>query len=170
MKGRSTLALSAFGALMFAAPAFAGTSPPASVAVTLIIDNSCTLNGTGALDFGTRTAGTAATNIDAQSTGLTVTCSGSSPTATINVSAGANAIGSQRRLRLGATATYVPYDLYQDAGRTTKFDPTIFQSIPGGLVGGTSDVVVYGRIVVGTPMPNGNGTKFTDNVAVTITY
>lgn len=155
---------------MFAAPAFAGTSPPASVAVTLIIDNSCTLNGSGVLDFGARTAGTAAANIDAQSTGLSITCSGSSPAATINVSAGANATGSQRRLRLGATTTYVPYDLYQDAGRTTKFDPTIFQSIPGGLPAGTTNVVAYGRIPIGTPLPNGNGTPFTDTVSVTITY
>lgn len=166
----AAICAAALGTLSFAVPAHAGTSPPASVAVTLIIDNSCTFNGSGTLDFGTRITGTATSNIDAASTGLTVTCAGAAPTATINVSGGNNLSGTQRRLRLGTTTTYVPYDLYQDAGRTTKFDPTIFQSIPGGLAAGTSTLTLYGRIPLGSTLPNGNGISFTDAVQVTVTY
>ena len=157
----------ALGSLSLAGPAHAGTSPPASVAVTLVIDNSCTFNGSGTLDFGTRITGTATSNIDAASTGLTVTCAGASPTSTINVDGGNNLSGTQRRLRVGATTTYVPYDLYQDAGRTTKFDPTIFQSIPGGLPAGTTALTLYGRIPLGTSMPIGT---YADTVKATVTF
>lgn len=170
MKRKILAALSVSSGLIAASPALAGTAGPAPVTVQLTIENSCTLNGTGTLNFGTRTAGNAASNVDAQSTGLSINCTGDSPSATINVNAGANASGAQRRLRLGAATTFIPYDLYIDPGRTTKLDPTIFQALPGGLTAGTRDIPIYGRIPAGTLLINGNGTLFTDTAQVTINF
>jgi len=170
MKTRISLALLVSVGLVASAPAYAGVAGPAPVTVQLTIENSCTFAGTGTLNFGTRTAGNAATNIDAQSTGLSVTCAADSPSATINVNAGANPSGAQRRLKLGTGATFVSYDLYSDPGRLTKLDPTGFQALPGGLVAGTRDIPIYGRIPQGTVLPFGGGALFTDTVQVTINF
>ena len=167
---RITLALLAASGLLTAVPAYAGVAGPASVAVQLTIENSCSFTGSGTLDFGTRTAGVSAANIDAQSTGLSLNCTGDSATASINVSGGNNLLANNRRLRLGAAATFTPYELYQDAGRTTKFDPATFQTISGGLTTGTTAIVVYGRIPTGTLLVNGNGINFTDTVQVTVNF
>ncbi len=172
MKSRSLLGLGTLGTLCLAAPAYAGVSPVANVAVTLNVVNSCNLTGaSGTLDFGTQNAGTTAANIDAASTGLVLTCTGDSPTATMNVNGGSNLTAvTQRRLKLGAAATFVPYDLYVNAGRTTKLDPGVNTAIPGGILASSPTVTIYGRIPSGTALVNGNGTNFTDTVSLTITF
>jgi spore coat protein U-like protein len=154
------------------APSMAATTDPATVSLSLTLQNSCTLSAGATLSFGTATAGTAQSDIDSQSTGLTIDCADAVSSATINVSAGNNvAAGGQRRLRQGATANFVNYDLYADAGRTTKYDSTTFQTLGNGnLSAGTSDIIIYGRIPSGAALPIGNGSAFTDTVSVTVTY
>jgi spore coat protein U-like protein len=173
MKIRAIAFLAALGASVMVGndPALAGTTAPANVAVSLRIVNSCTLSTGAVLDFGSQNAGFATSNIDAASSGLSISCSDAQASATINVSGGNNlAAAGQRRLRQGATSTYINYDLYEDAGRTTKFDSTLFQPLVGGLIAGTRDIVIYGRILSGTALPLGNGADFTDVVQVTVNY
>lgn len=164
--------LSVTSGLLVSVPAMAATTNPAAVSISLTLQNSCTLSAGATLSFGTATAGIAKGSIDSQSTGLTIDCADVVTSATINVNAGNNVVATgQRRLRQGATANYVNYDLYADAGRTTKYDPTTFQTLgTGGLNAGVSDIVIYGRIPSGTMLPIGNGSAFTDTVSVTVTY
>ncbi|MBK9999601.1 MAG: spore coat protein U domain-containing protein [Sphingomonadales bacterium] len=121
----STIAsAAACGMLLSSAPvAAAGFAPPANVDVILIIENSCTLAGDGLLDFGTTGAGVTANDINAQSTGITLTCSGPVPNAEININGGNNLNGSQRQLKLETGKGFVPYELYRDPGRRFRYDP-----------------------------------------------
>lgn len=169
---RFSCAMLAITGVLASAPTTAATTEPATVSLSLTLQNSCTLSAGATLSFGTATAGTAQSNIDSQSAGLTIDCADAVSSATINVSAGANvAAGGQRRLRQGATANYVNYDLYADAGRTTKYDSTTFQTLgSGSLTAGVSDIIIYGRIPSGTALPIGNSSAFTDTVSVTVTY
>ncbi|MBL0117314.1 MAG: spore coat protein U domain-containing protein [Sphingomonadales bacterium] len=165
----------ACGMLLSSAPvAAAGFAPPANVDVILIIENSCTLAGDGLLDFGTTGAGVTANDINAQSTGITLTCSGPVPNAEININGGNNLNGSQRQLKLETGKGFVPYELYRDPGRRFRYDPAppvpcTKLCIPGGvpLPSGASELIVYGQIPVGTPLDFG---RFSDAAQITVDF
>ena len=86
--------------------------------------------------------------------------------ATIPAGTAAPVLGN-RRMRLGATTNYVPYELYSNAARTTFWGNTIGTStLTGTGTGASVAVPVYGR-VTSANVPAG---AYEDTVTATVTY
>ena len=153
-------------AVFFIAPVSAAIAATAtgSFNVQVVIQETCAVSSppTTTLNFGTQTLLNA--DVDAQTT-IQVQCS----TGTIydvSLDAGQNA---SRRMRLGATASYVDYELYTNAGRTVTW-PTIAAAVlPYTGTGAAQSYTVYGRIPTQTT-PAASLTPYTDTVAITVTY
>ena len=76
-------------------------------------------------------------------------------------------VAGNRRMRLGATTNYVPYELYSNAARTTFWGNTIGTStLTGTGTGASVAVPVYGR-VTSANVPAG---AYEDTVTATVTY
>ena len=143
-----------------------------NLTVQITITASCTINA-ATLDFGPNPGTTlVAANIDAQST-VSVTCTSGSPYS-IGMDNGANASGTQRRMKTGAN--FLNYNLYVDAGRSnawttasTNIACTTANSCALGTGSGSAQSVsIYGRVPsIGTAPPPGT---YTDTVLMTITY
>lgn len=145
--------------------------------------------GTGALSFSV--TATVATNASISVTTLNFASVSTLPTtsfATITVQAtnttpysigisnGTNASGSQRRVRLGATANYLNYGLYTDVNHSNAWTTT---TLAGSCTGGAGscvlgtgtglaqNVTVYGLVPSQTIPITG---LFTDTVVVTLTF
>ena len=159
--------LAALVAIVFAAPAFAGTST-SNMNVSATVSNNCTISA-GALSFGTydTVSGSA---VDSTAT-LSVACT-EGASSTITLGQGANAdTGSTDAAplrRMAAGAERLSYSLFQDTGRTTAWGNTA-----GTGVGYTasssaaSNQTVYGRIAASQDVPAGS---YTDTVVVTVTF
>jgi spore coat protein U-like protein len=146
--------------------ASAGSSP-----WTATIGANCNVS-TSPVNFGSASLLTA--NIDATGT-VSAQCTSNSPFS-IGLDNGANASGGQRRMRLGATSSYVSYNLYTDTGRSQPWSTSGSATACSGGAGscslGTGDatvqsVTVYGRVPPQTsPAPG----AYADSVVVTVTY
>ena len=150
----------------------AGTAT-ANLAVSIQITASCTINA-ASLNFGLNVAGTTlvASNVNASTT-VSVTCTTGSPYS-ISMDNGANASGSQRRMKSGAN--FLNYGLYVDSGYLNPWITTASPSscTPAGSCylgtgsGSSQSVDIYGRVPsIGTAPPTGT---YTDTVTMTITY
>ena len=126
----------------------------------------------GAMDFGSTSS--LSSNLDATAT-IAVQATNTTPYS-IGLGNGANASGSQRRARKGATASFVNYGLYTDSGRSQAWTTTTATtSCSGGAgtcvlgtgTGSTQNTTVYGRVPPQTVPAAGT---FTDTVVVTITF
>lgn len=144
----------------------------ATVAKSCFVNTSATGTVTSAvIDFGTIT--TLANNVDADTSGtggtkIGVLCSNGT-TWTLTAGAGNNVSSTQRRMitGAGATADYLPYNLFSESTRTTAI------AVGGTVAIGTGTGIlqtadVYGRIPAGTALPKAG--SYTDTVALTITY
>ena len=125
---------------------------------------------TPAFSFGTN-VGRVTTNIDQQAT-LGLTCVNQTPWQ-IGLNNGANADGSgnRRMIRtIGSTNYYVPYELYKDSGRSTRWGNTLNSTTLSGTgTGAAQTIPIYGRV----PPTTGPGTApgtYSDTIQVTITY
>ena len=157
------------------APMAQGATATSNLTVQITITASCTINA-ATLNFGASIPGTTlvASNVDASTT-VSVTCTNGSPYS-IGMDNGANFSGS-RRMRLGATANYLGYGLYTDAGYANAWTTTTqAASCSGGANscflgtgnGSAQSVTIYGRVPsTGTAPPTGT---YTDTVTMTITY
>jgi spore coat protein U-like protein len=92
-------------------------------------------------------------------------------TVTIGIGPGGNAAavaGSDRAMRIGATANVLGYDFYREPGRTTKWTDS-----GAGLVSfspatnGPTTIPIFGRVPGGQDVPAGT---YTDTVVVTVNY
>jgi spore coat protein U-like protein len=113
-------------------------------------------------------------NIDSTAT-ITVQATNTTPYS-IGLGNGANASGSQRRVRLGATSNFINYNLYTNAGRSQAWTTTTqTASCTGGAgtcvlgtgTGSAQNVTVYGRV---PPQAIPAAGAFTDTVVVTVTF
>jgi spore coat protein U-like protein len=148
------------------------TTATSNLTVQITITASCTINA-ATLDFGSNPGTTlVAANIDASST-VSVTCTSGSPYS-IGMDNGANASGTQRRMKTGAN--FLNYNLYVDAGRTNAWTTaasnstcTTANSCALGTGNGSAQSVnIYGRVPsIGTAPPTG---AYSDTVLMTITY
>jgi spore coat protein U-like protein len=139
------------------------------------VDATATTNCTvsvSTLNFGS--ASLLTSNADATST-VTVQCTNTTPYS-IGVGNGTNVSGSQRRLRLGSTTSYLNYGLYTDSGRTAAWTTTTSATsctsgsstcYLGTGTGSNQSVTIYGRVP--TQIAPALGT-YTDTVIVTLTY
>lgn len=127
---------------------------------------------TTALNFGSTSA--LASNLDATAT-ITVQATNTTPYS-IGLNNGSNASGSQRRVRLGATANYLNYNLYTNAARSQAWSTTTSaSSCTSGAAtcslgtgnGLSQNITVYGRVPSQTIPATGT---FTDTVVITVTF
>lgn len=142
--------------------------------VKLVITESCTISTTAPtdVDFGSQGRVTTAVAFDAAGA-LNVNCSAGTPY-TIGLNGGVNSLGTanapvagNRRMKLGATTTYVPYELYQNAGRTTFWGNTIGTSTVAGTGTGSSVALpVFGRVI----SVNSAAGSYEDTITATVTY
>ena len=136
------------------------------------INATCNVSATP-LAFGS-TGSFILSNVDSTAT-ITARCTNATPYS-IGLGNGNNALGSQRRMRLGATSNYVSYGLYTDSSRSTAWKTSSSTtSCTGGSntcvlgtgTGSDQAVTVYGRIPPQTAPLAGT---YTDTVVVTVTY
>lgn len=165
MRHTAILAAAAIG-LAAASPLAVAATATGSFNVQVVIQETCRVASpaTTTLDFGTQTLLTA--NVD-QTTTIQVQCSNGTDY-DVSLDNGQNAT---RRMRLLATANYVDYELYSDAGRTTIWPTTAGTAPYPYTADGTSqNITVYGRIPSTATAPAASATAYTDVVAITVTY
>jgi spore coat protein U-like protein len=71
-------------------------------------------------------------------------------------------------MRLGATGSYVDYELYRDAGHSLRWGATIgTDTVPGTGTGTAQALTVHGRVPATQSVAAGS---YGDVVTVTVTY
>ncbi|MBI5066752.1 MAG: spore coat protein U domain-containing protein [Deltaproteobacteria bacterium] len=163
MKTMLRLALAA-AVLGLAAPALAQTAT-ATFQVTATVPNSCRI-AAGAIAFGNYDP-LAATAADATGT-VTVTCTRTSAW-WVGLDAGLNAgLGASGARAMGAGGSFLGYDLYRDATRTTPWGNTQAEGSAGTGTGVAQPITVYGRIPASqTGVPAG---AYADTVTATVNF
>lgn len=154
-------ALALFAAAFFAdRPAEAGTDT-GTLSVTATVTSNCSLSG-GTLAFGTYVSGQT-TNLDVQGSINYVNCAPGN--ITFELDNGANANGTQRRMRSGNN--FLNYEIHRTSARNSRWgtgqDAVQIQILQAG----NGSVAVYGRIPAGQTVPAGN---YSDTVTVTMTF
>lgn len=160
-------------ALAVASAAYAATDTTA-FKVQILITESCTISTVAATDvnFGTNPRQSGASNIIATGQ-LSVNCSEGTPYA-IGLTGGLYSTGAtpapvagDRRMKHSVlAAVFVPYELYQDAGRSTFWGNTTGSRLTGTGTGNNQAVPVYGS-VTNVNFPAG---VYEDTVTATVTY
>jgi spore coat protein U-like protein len=165
-------------ALVWVSGAQAATTVTGQISSTLILTNSCLVNGVGGttgLNFGTINFGTTNSQFTTQSGqvlgggggALSIQCSsGTSPVITVGAgSHDGQSTGGTRALYDGV-ANYVPYDFYTDTGHSTLL--AINGTINVGASTGVAQTVnIYGQAVGKAGLPAGT---YTDTVSVQLTF
>jgi spore coat protein U-like protein len=159
--------------IAFLASAGAALAETANLSVSATVQTVCAISD-GTLPFGNispvingdATVATPA-NVDLDSGATVEVACTNGATGTITADSGLNADGALRRMRLGVTTDYLPYELYTSAARSTVLNDTNAISYTGK--GSTESVTVYGRIL-GTDLQSAKVGSYSDNVALTITY
>ena len=160
-----------YGATTCASQPVGNTASAGSSTWTSMLAANCLVSA-GALNFGT--AGLLTSNLDATGT-LSVQCTSTTPYS-MSLDNGANAVGSQRRMRLGATSNYINYGLFTNVARTSAWLTSASASSctqgAGTCVLGTGTSLnqtstVYGRVPPQTtPAPG----AYADTVVMSVTY
>ena len=154
-----------------ACPTGGSTAVSSGSTWTATIPANATVSAT-TLNFGSTSS--LAANIDATAT-ISVQATNTTPYS-IGLGTGTNAAGSQRRVRKGATSSFLNYDLYTDSGRSQVWaTSTSATSCTGGAgtcvlatgTGASQNTTVFGRVP--TQAIPAAGT-FTDTVVVTVTF
>ena len=160
-----------YGATSCASQPIGNTASAGSSIWTATIATNCIVSA-GALNFGT--TGLLSANIDATST-LSVQCTSTTPYS-ISLDNGLNASGSQRRMRLGATASFINYDLFTNAARTSAWLTSTSASSclqgAGTCVLGTGTSVNQASTVFGRVAPQTTPTPgvYADTIVMSVTY
>lgn len=142
------------------------TTAGGTFAVRATVPADCEVTAAGDMAFASP-VNLLTSNIDQTST-LSLTCTNGA-NYQIGLDNGGNAVGTQRRMRLGTTGNYVAYELYRNVGRTQRWGGTLNTDTTAGTGSGTSQsVTVYGRVPVQSPMPAAGAYK--DTILVTVTY
>jgi spore coat protein U-like protein len=113
------------------------------------------------LDFGT-TTGVLSANVDVN-TSLTAQCTSGTPY-TVSLDNGQNAVGTTRRMKGSSSGQYISYELYANAGRTSRWGAN---SSSGTGSGNAQPLTVYGRV---PPQTTPKADTYTDLITVTVSY
>ena len=150
------------------------TSGSKNIAFTTTATVSANCNvSTTVMNFGSVSTAISS-NVDSTAT-ITAQCTSTTPYS-IGLDNGTNVSGSQRRMRLGATANYINYSLYTDPARSVSWLATSSTtSCTGGANtcslgtgnGSNQNITVYGRVPPQTAPAAGT---FSDTILITITY
>ena len=145
-------------AVIFASSLTAATDT-VNFTVTATVVDVCTVTptftGFGNLNSGNET--------DAQGK-VTIMCTSDKTGTTIAVGGGGNEDSTQRRMEFGGN--YVPYDIYESAGRNTKVNPDATFSPFNHSALSDKDIIIYLRA------PDGSYTagQYTDTLDILVTY
>jgi spore coat protein U-like protein len=147
-------------ALVDARPA-AGATETGTLTVTATVTSNCALSG-GTLAFGNYVSGQT-TNLDVQGSINYVNC----PVGTLifELDNGANANGSQRRMKSGSN--YLNYQIFKTSARNSNWGTGADAVQIQVLQAGSGSVAVYGRIPAGQTVPPGS---YSDTVTITLTF
>jgi len=140
-----------------------GSTFPFTASATVPVN--CRAYATTELNFGS-ISGLITANNDQTST-IGMTCTGRTAW-TVGLNNGLNPSGIVRRMRLGATTSYVNYELFRETGRTNRWGNTIgTNTVPGTGTGIAQSLTVFGRV----PAPQAAAAgSYSDTITVTITY
>ncbi|MBY0611109.1 MAG: spore coat U domain-containing protein [Beijerinckiaceae bacterium] len=160
-----------YGATTCATQPAGGTANAGASSWTATVQPNCLISAAN-LNFGT--VGIIASNIDALGS-IGLQCTSNSPWA-VSLDNGLNASGSQRRMRLGATGSYISYGLYVDAARSAAWQATSSPlactsgagtCLLGVGTGGAQIGSVYARV---PPQATPAVGAYSDTVVMTVNY
>ena len=132
--------------------------------------NASVLSGCGVtantVNFGTLPPGAATTQVDTLGA-IVITCSLGIPY-TVALDQGANAQGSNRRMRHATLTTqYLGYDLFRNAARSQRWRDTPGQDVSATGTGIAQSLPVYARLPAGQTPPAG---AYLDTVTAIVRY
>ena len=156
----------ALGAVAFSPAANAGTATGV-LNVTATVTGSCTIVTPATLAFGNIVS---TLTVPAPGTAtLSVNCTSSLPY-DVGIDATGGSAGTNRRMSDGAASpSFLLYQLYSDAARTTIWGNTVGTStVPGTGTGAAQPITVYGSVLVQNPTPPAGA--YTDTLNVTVTF
>jgi len=129
------------------------------------VPNHCMFNTVTNLAFG-NVAGLVSANQDQTST-IALTCTKRTPWQ-LGLNNGQHANGAVRRMRLGASGSYVNYELYRDATHTQRWGNALdSDTLRKTGTGSIQNEVVYGRVPSPQTVPAGS---YSDVITVTVTF
>lgn len=161
VRRRMGIAAALLAALLGGARSASGATDTGTLNVTATVTSNCSLSG-GTMAFGTYISGQT-TNLDVQGSINYVNCPVG--TLTFELDNGANASGTQRRMKSGSN--FLNYQLYKTSGRNTVWGTGADANQIQLLQGGNGSVVVYGRIPAGQTVAPGS---YSDTVTITLTF
>lgn len=169
MKNLKLLAGATLALLVSASlPAFAA-SANTNFQVKINVTNACDAAAlaVGDVDFGNHSF--LDSNITASSN-LSVKCTNGAPF-TLSLDAGTNPATAgdttTRRMKLAASASYVPYNLFSDSALATSWGDTVASGQVAGVgTGAAQTFPVYGKALLGNVIAG----AYTDQVQATVTY
>ena len=143
-----------------------------TLTVQMTISASCTISA-ATLNFGSLPGTSVIAGATNASVNVSVTCTNGSPYS-VAMNNGANASGSQRRMTNGTS--FINYNLYTDAGRTslwtTATSSTTCTSTNSCFLGtgngAAQSIPVFGQVPAVGSAPTAS--TYTDTVTMTITY
>ncbi|MCL6609822.1 MAG: spore coat U domain-containing protein [Geminicoccaceae bacterium] len=138
-----------------------GSTDTGTLTVTATVNSNCSLSG-GTLAFGTYTAGQTS-DLDVQGAINYVNCPAG--TLVFELDNGANASGSQRRMRSGNN--FLNYEIFRTSTRNSQWRTGADAVQVQLLQPGNGSVPVYGRIPAGQAVPPGN---YSDTVTITLRF
>lgn len=157
----ASLALAAGASALGAAPCLAGKATQA-MPVSVQVVTSCSVSATpmafsGVLAFLDR---------DATST-VQLNCSPNTAFR-VDLDNGLNALGSNRRVRNLTSATFLDYEVYRDAARTSRWGANPASNVAGNSgPSGVATLTAYGRLQGGAGIFLG---QYTDTLTVTVSF
>jgi len=157
-------------AVIGSARVLSAASQTASLPVSVIVGNNCTITATAvAFPNYDPIVAHATTPDDSTAGAVTITCT-KGTAATIGLGLGSNALVNQRRMEdASASINYINYELYQTAARTTVWgnaSPNLFTP-PVAPDKNPHSFTVYGRIAAGQDVPAGT---YNDTVVATVNF
>lgn len=161
-------ALGVAGTLVLSTGQAHAGSATASLAVSATVANNCTISTT-AVAFGAYdpVVANASSPLDNSGGKVTIACT-KGATTTIALALGANASGSQRRLKDAGT-NYLNYELYQDSGHSTVWGTSGANLLTPAAAPSKAarDFTVYGQVAASQDVPAGT---YTDTVVATVNF
>ncbi|MEZ0471935.1 spore coat U domain-containing protein [Luteimonas salinilitoris] len=162
---KSLVAVSALACAALSSAAYA-QSASTTFDVTITITSTCSIDAPAATDVDFGTNASTETDIDAAGQ-LNVNCTPGTDY-DIALNEGLNAAGGGITARAMANgADLVPYQLYQDAGRSVVWGDTLdTNTLAGTGTGAVQALPVYGRV----PSASFPAATYVDTVTATVTY
>ncbi len=162
------VAFVALAGLTFASDGASAAQATANMNVSATVTGTCSVT-VGNLAFPTNITTTASAAINATPTSMDVTCTVGTPY-TVGISVGNNTFSLPRRMSDGApTPNTMLYNVCQDAGCTTSWDPigTPAGNVASSGTGAAQNYAIFGQIPIQSTPPTG---AYTDIAVVTVGY